>query len=308
MVGPQAKRAAVRVVREQSPLSERRACGLVSWWRSSWRYRRRRNDQALRARLRELVEARPRFGYRRLHALLRREQDEQGQPQWRVNRKRVYRIYREEGWAVRRRKRKSRATIPRIPLAAPSSPNQGWSMDFIHDALSAGRKFKVLTIEDQFAREALATETDHSLPGKRVVGVLERLRKEGRKPEWIVCDNEGPFAGNDLDRWAFAHGVRLAFIEPGKPQQNGYQESFHARLRDECLNQHWFTSLADAREKIEAWRMDYNTQRPHSSLGYQTPEEFAAAAAALRSLPPATEAHLPNQEVHTGDNPPGVTL
>ncbi len=289
--------------------SERRACGLVGWWRSSYRYRRRRNDGALRTHLRELVEARPRFGYRRLHALLRRERNADGTPCWMVNRKRVYRVYREEGLAVRRRKRKSRAVFPRQPLAAPRQPNEGWSMDFIHDTLASGRKFRVLTIEDQFAREALATETDHSLPGKRVVGVLERLRSEGRLPEWIVCDNEGPFAGNDLDRWAFEHGVRLAFIEPGQPQQNGYQESFHARLRDECLNQHWFTSLADAREKIEAWRVDYNTQRPHSSLGYQTPEEFAAArAAAIRSLPPATESHLLSQEVHRGDNPPGVTL
>ncbi len=183
------------------------------------------------------------------------------------------------------------------------------SVDFIHDTLSTGRKFRVLTIEDQFAREALATETDHSLPGKRVAAVLEQLREEGRLPEWIVCDNEGPFAGNDLDRWAFEHGVRLAFIEPGKPQQNASQESFHARLRDECLNQHWFTTLADAREKIEAWRVDYNTHRPHSSLGYQTPEEFVAAyAAALRSLPPATEARLPNQEANTRDKPPVVTL
>jgi putative transposase len=263
----------------------------------------------LRVHLRELVEARPRFGYRRLHAMLRREQDQGGQPRWRVNRKRVYRIYREEGWAVRRRKRKRFRAEVRVPLAAPRRPNEGWSMDFIHDTLSSGRKFRVLTIEDQFAREALATETEHSLPGKRVVGVLERLRWEGRIPEWIVCDNEGPFAGNDLDRWAFAHGVRLAFIEPGKPQQNGYQESFHARLRDECLNQHWFTSLADAREKIEAWRVDYNTQRPHSSLGYQTPEEFAAAhAAALRSLPPATEAHPDPVGANTGDKLPVVTL
>ncbi len=289
--------------------SERRACGLVPCWRSSYRYRRRRDDVALRLRLHEWVEMRPRFGYRRVHEMLRRERDEQGRSRWRVNRKRVYRIYREEGLAVRRRKRKSRAGIPRVPLPAPERPNQGWSMDFIHDALAEGRKFKVLTIDDQFAREALATETDFSLPARRVVAVLERLRLRGRLPEWIVCDNEGPFAGRDLDQWAHQNGVRLAFIEPGKPQQNGYQESFHARLRDECLNQHWFTSLADARAKIEAWRVDYNTQRPHSSLGYQTPEEFAAAhAAALRSLPPATEAHLPNQEVHTGDNPPGVTL
>ena len=215
--------------------SERRACGLVGWWRSSYRYRRRRNDQALRAHLRELVEVRPRFGYRRLWALLRREPGEQGRPKWRVNRKRVYRIYREEGFAVRRRKRRSRAGVVRVPLPAPSRPNEGWSMDFIHDALAGGRKFRVLTIENQFAREALATEVDHSLPGRRVVAVLERLRQQGRKPEWIVCDNEGPFAGSALDQWAFQHGVRLVFIEPGKPQQNSYRERFHGRLRDGLL-------------------------------------------------------------------------
>ena len=182
--------------------SERRACGLLGCWRSSHRYRRRKNDEALRLRVRDWVEMRPRFGYRRVHEMLRRERDEQGRPRWRVNIKRVYRIYREEGLAVRRRKRKSRAGIPRAPLAAPERPNQGWSMDFICDALSTGRKFKVLTVEDQFAREALATEADFCLPGKSVVAVLERRRLEGRLPEWIVCDNEGPFAGRDLDQGA----------------------------------------------------------------------------------------------------------
>ncbi len=292
--------------------SERRACGVVRCGRSSYRYRRRRDDQALRARLREWVEMRPRFGYRRVHEMLRRERDEQGRPRWPVNIKRVYRIYREEGLAVRRRKRKSRAGIPRVPLAAPSRPNQGWSMDFIHDALGEGRKFRVLTIEDQFAREALATETDFSLPGGRVAAVLERLRLQGRLPEWIVCDNEGPFAGRAMDQWAHQQGVRLAFIEPGKPQQNGYQESFHSRLRDECLNQHWFTTLADARQKIESWRVDYNTQRPHSSLGYQTPEEFAAAYAAARlavgSAPVPTVGQTQSTWEEKREEPPNVTL
>jgi putative transposase len=292
--------------------SERRACGLLDCWRSSYRYRRRRNDEALHLRVREWAEMRPRFGYRRVHEMLRRERDEQGRPRWWVNIKRVYRIYREEGLAVRRRKRKSRAGISRVPLAVPTRPNQGWSMDFIHDALSTGRKLKVLTVGDQFAREALATETDFCLPGQRVVAVLERQRLQGRLPEWIVCDNEGPFAGRDLDQWAHQHGVRLAFIEPGKPQQNGYTESFHSRLRDECLNQHWFTSLADAREKIETWRVDYNTVRPHSSLGYQTPEEFVAAYAASAlatgsaALPTGAEIGATWEEKR--EDPPNVTL
>jgi transposase InsO family protein len=164
--------------------SERRACGLVGWWRSSYRYRRRRNDQALRARWRELIERRPGFGYRRLHVLLRREG-------WPVNRKRVYRIYREEGWAVRRRKRKARATIPRVPLPAPSRPNQGWSMDYIHDALAAGRKFKVLTIEDQFAREALATEPEPRQTNKtrswRKMLCGRQTRHEDRSSPMAAC-------------------------------------------------------------------------------------------------------------------------
>lgn len=267
---------------EQSfALSERRACELVEVNRASVRYRRRRTDDALlRQRLRELAEQRRRFGYRRLHVLLRREG-------WAVNHKRVYRFYREEGLAVRRRKRRQRAASERVPLPAPTQPDQGWSMDFLQDALADGRKIRLLTVEDDYTREALAIEVDHSLPGARVVRVLERLREQGRLPEWIVCDNGPEFTGRLLDQWAYQHGVRLEFITPGKPTENGYQESFHGKLRDECLNEHWFTSQEEAREKIEAWRVDYNRVRPHSSLAYQTPEEFAAQAAARRALPPA---------------------
>lgn len=271
---------------EQSfALSERRACGLVGVNRASVRYRQRRaGDAVLRQRLRELAEERRRFGYRRLHVLLRREG-------WVVNHKRVYRLYREEGLAVRRRKRKSRAAFWRQPLPAPSRPNQGWSMDFLQDALAKGRRIRLLTVEDNYTREALAVEVDHSLPGRRVVRVLEQLRQQGRKPEWIVCDNGPEFAGRALDQWAYQHGLRLEFITPGKPSENGYQESFHGKLRDECWNEHWFTSLAEMRETVEAWRVDYNTVRPHSSLGYQTPEEFAARAAVpRRALPPAPAA------------------
>jgi len=176
-------------IEESFAVSERRACGLVEVNRASVRYRRRRaDDAALRQRLRELAYERRRFGYRRLHVLLRREG-------WWVNHKRVYRLYREEGLAVRRGKRRQRAAAERVPLPAPTRANQGWSMDFLQDALAEGRKFRVLTVEDNYTREALAVEVDHSLPGARVVRVLEGLRQQGRKPEWIVTDNGPEFAG-----------------------------------------------------------------------------------------------------------------
>jgi putative transposase len=282
-------------LRAQFELSERRACRLIQAQRSSVRYRLRRgSDEALRQRLRELADERHRFGYLRLHVLLGREG-------WRVNHKRVYRIYREEGLAVRRRKRKGRAGLVRQPLAMPERVNQGWSMDFLHDTLASGRRIRILTIEDIYTREVLAAEVDHSLGGMRVMRVLERQRELGRKPEWIVSDNGGEFTSRVVDQWAYGHGVRLAHIEPGKPQQNGYQESFQGKLRDECLNEHWFTTLADAREKIEAWRVDYNTERPHSSLGYRTPQEFAAS----RLAPPPAPA---DERVLGAENAPSATL
>lgn len=268
-------------VQEQYPLSERRACGLLAVWRSSWRYRRRRcEDLLLRERLRQLAYQRRRFGYRRLHVLLRREG-------WAVNHKRIYRLYREEGLAVRHRKRKRAAGLTRVPLGAPRGPNQGWAMDFLADALVSGRRFRMLTVVDDYTREALAIEVDTSLPGARVVRVLERLKQLGRLPEWIVCDNGPEFSGQALDQWTFANGVRLHFITPGKPSENAYVESFHGKFRDECLNERWFATVPEARRVIEAWRVDYNQARPHSALGYRTPEEFAAEQAALPALPPA---------------------
>lgn len=270
----------MRVAREEGGVSERRACGLVQMDRASARYRQRRNDdQPLRQRLRELAGERQRFGYRRLHALLRREKGLDGQPRWVVNHKRIYRLYREEQLVMRRRKRKRFRAEARIPLQRPTRANQVWTMDFTHDALSSGRKFRTLNLMDGCTREAPAIEVDSSLPGARVVRVLERLKQERGVPEAIQVDNGPEFISRAVDQWAFANGVRLHFIDPGKPTQNGFIESFNGKFRDECLNQNWFTDLDDARRIIAAWRVDYNTVRPHSALGYQTPEEFAREAA-----------------------------
>ena len=269
MVGPRAEREAVRVAREEGQLSERRACGLIGMNRGSWRYQRKgRNEAALRARLRELAGERPRFGYRRLHRLLRREK-------WMVNHKRIYRLYREEGLAVRRRKSRRLRAAARVPLALPERANQMWTMDFTRDTLASGRKFRTLNLMDGYTREALRIEIDTSLPGVRVVQVLEKVAQERGLPETIQVDNGPEFISRVVDQWAYANGVALHFIAPGKPVQNAFIESFNGKFRDECLNQSWHTSLEDARRSIEAWRQDYNTVRPHSSLGYLTPEEYA---------------------------------
>lgn len=230
----------------------------------------------------------PRYGYRRLRVLMVRRG-------WRVNRKRFYRLYRREGLAVKRRGRKRRA-IARVPLVAAVRKNQRWSMDFMRDTLADGRKFRTFNIVDDFSRENPAIEVDTSLPGTRVVRVLERLRELRGLPEEIVSDNGPEFTGRALDEWAYRHGVTLHFIDPGKPTQNAYIESFNGKLRDECLNANYFLSLDDARRKIEAWRVAYNTARPHSSLGYRSPAEFITAIENnQRSAPDARIARPPNQ-------------
>lgn len=192
----------------------------------------------------------------------------------RVNRKLVQRVYREEGLSVRRRHRK-RVAVVRVPIAPPTGRNERWSMDFVSDALADGHKFRSLTIVDAYSRECPAIEVDHSLPGSRVVAVLERLRQTRGLPKTIVCDNGPEFRGEALDQWAALRNVTLQFIEPGKPVQNAFSESFNGRFRDECLNRSWFVSLRDARETIEAWRVDYNEVRPHSGLADATPTAFA---------------------------------
>ncbi len=277
---PAQRRAAVQYAQAQCGLSQRRACQVVSTARSTVRYRsQRRDDAALRTRLRELAAQRPRFGYRRLAVLLRRDGIV-------VNHKRVERLYREEGLAVRQRKRKSVARLYRGRPSAPQRANEQWALDFLHDALASGRTIRLLSVIDVYTREALALEVDTNLPASRVVRVLDRLRGERPLPTRLVLDNGPELISRVLEQWAHQHAVTLHFIDPGKPVQNAYCESFHGRVRDECLNEHWFLGLGDARQIVETWRQDYNTERPHSGLGYQTPEAFAQEVArAAASLP-----------------------
>lgn len=271
MVKPAARREAVGYLRKQYSASERRACRVVGLRRSSNRYRSHLTQPGgLVKRLRELAAQRPRFGYRRLHVMLRREG-------FTVNHKRIYRLYRLDGLTVRRRLRRRRGTaVARVVFAPATRANQRWAMDFVSDALFNGRKFRALTVMDHCTREGLALEVDFSLPALRVVRVLDRLVAERGAPELIVIDNGTEFAGKVLDAWAYRHGVKLHFIRPGKPTDNGHCESFNGRCRDEFLNENWFIDLRDAIDKAELWRVDFNEVRPHSSLGYLTPNEFAA--------------------------------
>lgn len=273
MVSPQARREAVGLLTAERSLSVTRACGLVGISRSLYGYRSRRSPALeLKGRIAELAAMKRRYGYRRIHVLLRREG-------WSVNHKRTYRLYREQGLMVRKRKRKRIALAERLVRSAPAAPNQSWSMDYVADALIDGRKLRALTIVDDFTRECLAIEVDTSLPGSRVVAVLERLRDLRGLPRSITVDHGPEFEGRMLDAWAYKRDVRLAFIRPGKPVDNCYIESFNGRLRDECLNEHWFITMAHARSTIEAWRIEYNTERTHSSLGNLTPQEFRDAHA-----------------------------
>lgn len=278
MVSPQVKRQAVNVLREERGLGVTRACGLVGISRSLYSYRSRRADSSkLRERIGELAGEKRRYGYRRIHVLLRREG-------WQVNRKRTYRLYREAGLAVRRRKRKRIAFFERKPLPKPSAVNRSWSMDFVADGLVDGRKLRCLVVVDDYSRECLVLEVDTSINGRRVAAVLDRLGDRRGLSLSITVDHGPEFEGQVLDAWAYERGVRLNFIRPGKPVENAYVESFNGRFRDECLNEHWFLTMAHARRIIEAWRIEYNTERPHSSLGDLTPEQFAKNGSAL--LPP----------------------
>lgn len=262
------RRRVVQGVQAVVGVSERRAVRFTGFPRSTIRYETVREPQdELRARSRTIAAEKPRWGYRFIHNKLCREG-------WPVNRKRVQRLYREEGLAVRRKGKKRRSQAPRLIRTPLSGPNKRWSMDFVSDTLSSGRTFRCLNIVDEFSRECVALYPSHSIPAVRVIDVLERLRQERGLPEVIVTDNGSEFTSRAFDAWAYARGVRIDFIQPGKPVQNCFVESFNRTFRDDCLNMHWFVSLADAVRTIETWRDEYNGARPHSSLRGLTPAEF----------------------------------
>ena len=252
-------------------MSERRACRVLGVDRTSVRYQATRpDDGALRDRLKALAQERRRFGYRRLHVMLQREGHT-------VNKKRVQRIYREEKLMVRRRGGRKRAMGTRRPLEIPLVANQRWSLDFVSDQMTDGRRFRILTVIDNCTRECLGLVADTSLSGRRVARELDSIILRRGRPETIISDNGTEYTSNAVLAWADDTGVGWHYIAPGKPQQNGFNESFNGRLRDELLNETLFRSLPHARAVLEAWRRDYNERRPHSKLGWLTPKAYADA-------------------------------
>ncbi len=271
MVTPAAHREAAAYLQSSYEMSQRRACRVISTDRTSVRYQATRPDDThLRERLRALAQERRRFGYRRLHVLLRREGHA-------VNKKRVQRIYREERLTVRRRGGRKRAMGIRRPIEIPLAANQRWSLDFVSDQMTDGRRFRILTVIDNCTRECLALVADTSLSGRRVARELDAIIRDRGRPDMIVSDNGTEYTSNAILGWADETGVGWHYIAPGKPQQNGFNESFNGRLRDELLNETLFRSLPHARAVLEDWRRDYNEQRPHSKLGWMTPRDYARA-------------------------------
>ena len=270
MVGPAAKREGVAHLQAVMGLSERRACAIVDADRKMIRYRScRPPDTDLRTQLRDLANARRRFGYRRLFILLRQEGEPSG-----INR--IYRLYREEGLTVRKRRARRRAVGTRAPILVEAVANARWSLDFVHDEFACGRRFRILNIVDDVTRECLAAIPDTSISGRRVARELTALIERRGKPSMIVSDNGTEFTSNAVLAWAQDNRIVWHFIAPGKPMQNGFCESFNGRMRDELLNESLFLGLDHARTKIATWVDDYNQRRPHSALGYLTPAAYAA--------------------------------
>ena len=271
MVGPAAKREGVAHLKAAMGLSERRACDIVNADRKMIRYRSRRPPETeLRTQLRDLANKRRRFGYRRLFILLRQGGEPSG-----VNR--IYRLYREEGLAVRKRRARRRAVGARAPILVEARANARWSLDFVHDQLACGRRFRILNVVDDVTRECLAAIPDTSISGRRVARELTTLVERRGKPGMIVSDNGTEFTSNAMLAWAQDSKIAWHFIAPGKPMQNGFCESFNGRMRDELLNESLFFGLDHARVTIAKWIDDYNQQRPHSALGYLTPVAYAAS-------------------------------
>jgi len=285
-VKPAAKKETVKYLCKQYQVSLCKACGLMQTQISSMYYRHQGyKDGALREALRAAASKRTRWGYRMLTYLLRREG-------FKDNHKRIYRVYREEGLQVKIRKRRKTARWRGEKLSKTTAANQQWSMDFMSDQLANGRRIRTFNVIDNHTRKCLAIEVDFSFGGQRVSRVLDRLVKEHGHPEQIIMDNGPEFTSKAMDRWGYEHRVKLHFIEPGKPMQNGFIESFNGTLRDECLNENWFKDVAEAREITENWRIDYNNNRPHGSIGAIPPEQYASMSSssqtALAATPPAS--------------------
>ena len=280
----------VALLVSEHQMSERQACRLMELGRSTYRYEARPDGNSqLREALLALARQKPRYGYRRLWAILERRG-------WKVNVKRIYRLYRVEGLMVRRLKRK------RLKRAVPvdaliSRPNQEWALDFVSDALATGRALRALTIVDSYTRECPAIEVASGISSRQVTRTLDRIIEERGKPDSLKCDNGPEFTSRHFVAWCENRGIALNHIQPGKPMQNGHVESFNGRLRDECLNASWFLNLADARRKIETWRLEYNADRPHSSLAYRTPAEFAQVCSELTSRMAAIPPDRPSSSV-----------
>ena len=276
MARPALKRPVVEYIRDHYGVPRRRACRLVGLHRSVFYYRSVKNPRLeLRGRMRELARSRVRYGYRRLHVLLKREG-------WSLGRNLAYRLYCEEGLQLRSKlPRRRKMGVTRRERFVPRRVNQAWSMDFVSDQLVDGRRIRALTIVDVFSREALAIEVGHRMRSENVVEVCNRLVARRGKPKRVFVDNGSEFSGRMFDLWAYHHGVRIDFSRPGKPTDNCFIETFNGSLRDECLNVHWFETLEEAKVRIEAWRRDYNESRPHQALRDQTPVEFAAQAKEL---------------------------
>jgi putative transposase len=268
MVSPTKRRDAVAVLQSGYRITTRRACLLVGQHRSTQYYRSngKRDATALRSRMKELAAARPRYGYRRIFTLLRREG-------WKDGKERVYRVYRLDGLGVRSKARKKRRAIARVVPTTATAPMQRWAIDFVHDTLADARPFRVLSVVDVFSRSSEVLEPGVGFTGTRVAELLDRACR-GRLPAVITADNGTEFTSKALDAWAFERGVKLDFTTPGKPTENGFVESFQGRFRDECLNAAVFEDLRDAKRKIAAWRRDYNRHRPHSALGNLSPREY----------------------------------
>ena len=268
MVSPKIKRAIAKTVEEKHDLSQRRAFKLVSLHRSVGRYTTKKvEEEQIKEEIKAIALDRPRFGYRRIHVVLKKKG-------LKMNHKKLYRLYKEMGLKVRKRGARRRAVGPRLTKIRATEMNQVWSLDFMSDRLADGRKIRLLNIIDEFSRESLKIVVDTSLSGTRVVRELEELISSRGVPKFIVSDNGTEFTSVAVLKWSENTSVGWHYIEPGKPMQNGAVESFNGKVRDEFLNQHWFMSLREAKELAERWREDYNERRPHSSLGGMSPNEF----------------------------------